>query len=259
MTKTQTIVLTGVGLGVMAVIITVKIIFFPSISDKYFTVNSGRLKQVPSGLVVIRPTHFANSAQNRVAYAQVKGKERFVGVNMTFQMVISMAYNQNSSHITVPWNAPKNDFDVLVTAAGNPSQLLQTAIRRKLGFIATLQTNDTPVLDLKAENPNPPDLKASADNEKESENVKNGRLYLTHTRLKDIMGGIEQMVRMPVVDQTGMTNFYDFSLAWNTQMQQQLQAGKMDEETGKTILAGWGLGLEPDTASMPMLVVEKTN
>ncbi len=262
MTKTQTIVLISVGLAVMAVAIVVKIIFFPSISDKYFAVNAGRLRQVPPGLVVIRPTHFAGTAQsptpqNRMVYAQVKGKERFVGMNMTFEMLIAQAYNQNPGRITLPFGAPKNDYDLLFTATGNPSQLLQSAIRQKLGYTAHMETNDSPVFDLKVVNPNPPDMKLSADNEKQSENLKNGRLYFTHTRLSDIIGGIEEMVRTPVVDQTGTTNFYDFSLAWNQQMQQQLQEGKIDEATGKKILSDWGLGLEPDTASVQMLVVEK--
>jgi hypothetical protein len=56
---------------------------------------------------------------------------------------------------------------------------------------------------------------------------------------------------------SSLTNNYDFSLVWDAQTQQQIQSGTLDIETGRKILAEWGLGLEPDTASMEMLVVKK--
>jgi uncharacterized protein (TIGR03435 family) len=62
-----------------------------------------------------------------------------------------------------------------------------------------------------------------------------------------------------VVDKTGLTNYYDFSLVWDAPTQRLIQGGSLDNETGGKILAEWGLGLEPDTAAMEMLVVKKTN
>jgi uncharacterized protein (TIGR03435 family) len=122
-----------------------------------------------------------------------------------------------------------------------------------------METRDTPVLALKVEDPNSPGLKISPDGEKENTNFKNGRLYFTHQRLTVVTDGLEQMIKSPVVDETGLTNFYDFSLVWNQQMQQQIQSGTLDQATGQEILADWGLGLEPDTASLEMLVVKKTD
>ena len=68
---------------------------------------------------------------------------------------------------------------------------------------------------------------------------------------------LEQILKTPVVDKTGLTNFYDFSLIWDAQTAKQIQSGTLDIETGKNILAEWGLGLEPDTETIDMLVVEK--
>lgn len=76
-------------------------------------------------------------------------------------------------------------------------------------------------------------------------------------RLKELTGGFEQVLRTPVVDETGLSNYYDFSLAWNTQFLMRLR----DESTARPavdkLLGGWGLGLEPDTASLEELVVKK--
>jgi uncharacterized protein (TIGR03435 family) len=66
-------------------------------------------------------------------------------------------------------------------------------------------------------------------------------------------------LKTPVVDKTDLTNFYDFSLIWDAKTAQQIQNNTLDNETGRKILAEWGLGLEPDTASIEMLVVKKAN
>jgi len=50
-----------------------------------------------------------------------------------------------------------------------------------------------------------------------------------------------------------LTNFYDFSLVFTPQMQR----GQIDRATVEKIIGEWGLGLEPDTAQMEMLVVKK--
>jgi uncharacterized protein (TIGR03435 family) len=264
MTKSQIIVWTSVSAVLIVAAIAVKMIFFPAISDKYFVVSAARLRTVPPGLVVVRPTHFKSSTsgtrQNRIAYAD-KGGQRIVGVNVTLQMLIALAYNSNPERITLPWNAPTNhNYDVLVTAPGDMRQHLQSAIRRKLGLVADVETNEVPVMALKIENPSVQmqAFKLSPANEKQNEDMKNGKLYFTHMPLTPILSGIEMIAGSPVVDETGLTNSYDFSLVWNAQMEQKLQGGNFDKDTGEKILENWGLGMEPDTAPMAMLVVKKT-
>ncbi|HEY3760747.1 MAG TPA: TIGR03435 family protein [Verrucomicrobiae bacterium] len=262
MTKTQIIAWGSVSAVLIAAAIAVKLIFFPSLSETYFAVSSSRLRTVPAGYVVVRPTHSAaqsRTAQNRIAYA-TKGSERIVGVNVTFHTLISLAYSHDPAHITLPWNAPTNqNYDILVTAPGDISQHLQAAIRSKLGFVADVETNEVDVMALKIENPTAQmqNFKLSPDIEKENEDMKNGRLYFTHTRLLTIMNGLEQIIRSPVVDETGLTNSYDFSVAWSTQLEKQLQGGTFSKDLGAKILSDWGLGMEPDTAPIAMLVVKK--
>jgi uncharacterized protein (TIGR03435 family) len=76
-------------------------------------------------------------------------------------------------------------------------------------------------------------------------------------KLNLVTDGLENILKTPVVDKTGLTNFYDFSLIWDAHTAQQIQNGTLDNETGRKILAEWGLGLEPDTASIEVLVVKK--
>jgi len=260
MTKTKLTMLVSLLVLTLAVV-AVKMVFFPSVSDKYFQINAARLRQAPPGLVVVRPTHFANSTkrsspQNQLGYTSVKWAQRLVGINVTFKNLIATAYSYNLGRVALPSDAPKGNFDFLVTVTKDPQARLQSAIRRKLGYTAALETRDTPVFALKVEDPHLPGLKlstATTDNETQ----KNGRLFFTHMKLNVVMDGLENILKMPVVDKTGLTNYYDFSLIWDAQTAQQIQSGTLDVETGKKILAEWGLGLEPDTASIEMLVVKK--
>lgn len=263
MTKTKIIVLVSVLALVLAgAVVAVKMLFFPSVNDRYFNTNSARLRQAPPGLVVVRPTHFANTAkrsspQNQIGYTSVKGAQWMVGINVTFHQLIATAYSYNPGRIALPINPPQGNYDFLVTVPKDPEAHLQSAVRRKLGYTAQTETRDTSVLALKVENPNSPGLKVSADSEKVNTDLKNGRLYFTHQPLTVVTDGLEGILKTPVVDKTGLTNFYDFSLIWDAQTAKQIQSGTLDNETGKKILAEWGLGLEPDTASIEMLVVKR--
>ena len=113
-----------------------------------------------------------------------------------------------------------------------------------------METRDTDVLALKVKDPNSPGLKVSDASEKEDVSQKKAGFYFTHVKLNVVTDGMEQLLKTPVVDKTDLTNFYDFSIAWDAQTQRQVQNGTLDPETGKKILAEWGLGLEPDTASI---------
>jgi uncharacterized protein (TIGR03435 family) len=259
-TKTKTTVTAGIAvLLLVAMAVVVKLMFFPTINDRFFQVrNNAELKQAPPGLVIVRPTHFPKPPTNGIAAVIVKGSPWIVGRNVTFQNLIATAYSYNPGRVALPVGAPKGNYDFLVTVPKDPQAQLQTAIRRKLGYVAEKETRDTPVLALKVEDPSSPGLKVST---AKSDNLaeKNGRLYFTHQRLTTITDGLEGILKTPVVDETGLTNFYDFSLAWDPQTAQQIQSSTLDNETGRKILTEWGLGLEPDTASIEMLVVKKVN
>jgi hypothetical protein len=59
------------------------------------------------------------------------------------------------------------------------------------------------------------------------------------------------------VDETSLTNYYDFSLTWNMQFLMRLRDASTARPAVDKLLGGWGLGLEADSVSMEMLVVKK--
>lgn len=248
---------------VAAAAVAAKWMFFPSIKDAYFTMNQRALDHVPAGLAYVRPTHFPKSSRQGIMTdnVTVSGKRvwRMMGRNVTFQQLMAVAYGRDQARVVLPVLAPKVNFDFLDTVGADQQKHLQTAIRKKLGYVAQTETREVNVLALKIGNGGLPGLTVSDPNAKENVNFDKGKLYFTHMRLGELTGGLEQALKLPVVDKTALTNFYDFSASWDAQMQRQLGNEATAAAAVKKILDAWGLRLEPDSDQVEMLVVRSAS
>lgn len=250
-------------IAVLAAGVAVKWFFFPSAKDDYFAMNQRSFRQVPSGIVVVRQTHFPKSMRKGIMSdsIQVSGHRvwRMMGRNVTLQQLMGVAYGRSADRVVLPAIVSDTNYDFLVTARGNMEETLQAAIRKRLGFVAHAEMRDTDALALKVQDTSLPGLAVSDAGAKQDVNFDNGKLYFTHTRLKMMTDGLEQMLKKPIIDKTNLTNFYDFSVTWDSQMQRQLQNDSTAAAAVKKILAGWGLGLEPDNDLVEMLVVKSAS
>ncbi len=261
MTKTQTIVVVVLVVWVLALAVAVKMVFFPTASDKWFIMDQRAVLQAPAGLVIIRPTHFSMSLTRRgVIYTPPargsNGPMRMMGRNVGLSNIMAVAYSEAADRVVMPFGAPTNNFDFIVTTT-KPFLRLQKALSSQFGYTGEKETQDVDVLALKVKDPTLPGMTVSTPDEKENSSFKKGKLYLTHIRLKELAPGFEQILKTPVVDKTGLTNYYDFSLSWNRQLMTSLGKESSARPAVDKILSDWGLDLEPDTASMEMLVVKK--
>jgi uncharacterized protein (TIGR03435 family) len=261
MKSTMTKTTVTVGLTILAAVAAAVVVKqqFPPVKDSFFYPDTHRLRQVPANLVTIRPTHFPNSAPE-TRHVLVKNGEtilRMVGRNLSFAQVMAEAYDCNPSRVALPPEAPKGGFDFLVTTGSDARKHLQTVVRKKLGFVAQRETRDTEVQVLKVADSSLPGLTASADDEKAGVSYKEGKLYFTHQHLDLVLNGLSAGLKQPVLDQAGLTNYYDFSVPWNPVIQHKMQAGGFSLEGVEKLLAGWGLRLETDSQPLEMLVVEK--
>jgi uncharacterized protein (TIGR03435 family) len=249
-------------LALIATAVVIKLAFFPSVKDAYFAMDSRKLQRAPSGLVVVRPTHFPGSLRGGIIYASSPGAGangfRIMGCKVPLRDVLAAAYGQSPARVVLPTGALQGDFDFLVTAAGDPRQRLQTVIREKLGYVAQKETRDMDVLALKAADASLPSLTVSGADEKENVDSKGAKLFFTHIPLAAVAQGLEQFVKAPVVDKTGQTNFFDFSVDWDFKTQRDLRNETTARATADKIIKALGLELQPDTASLELLVVEKT-
>jgi uncharacterized protein (TIGR03435 family) len=243
----------------LAVAFAVKMIWFPSVAETFFQLNYQDLEKAPAHVLILRPTHFANSLRSGCMAVPSRSKSgrydpnqmRMVGRDVSFKEVIAMAYQCPVSSVVLPLFAPTNRYDFLVTVPGKPVERFRTAVKHKLGYTAHWEERDVNVLVLKVQNPNSPGLQPSSAGPG-NVTYKYGKLYFQHASLQQIVGMIENQLKQPVRDKTGLTGFYNFAL-----VTQGPGRNRPTDEAFKKSLAEMGLTLDSDSESMQMMVVEE--
>lgn len=256
---TKTLLAAGGAILVVAAAFVVKSHYFPAVNEAYFTPDSDLLRRVPAGLAVVRPSHSGRSANDSIERVTDDGVlKRAVGYGVTFRELLAEAYDCAPGRVVLPTNPPNGRFDFLVTTAITPREHLKTAIKKELGFTARTENRTMDILKLELADPSHPGLTISPDGEHERLEYKNGKLYFTHKSIGVLLKGLEIGLAQPVVDDTGLSGRYDFSVAWNRSIQDKMHEGAFQREGVQKVLRGLGLRLEPDTETMDMVVVEKS-
>jgi uncharacterized protein (TIGR03435 family) len=178
---------------------------------------------------------------------------RMMGRNVPLEQVMAAAYGCNPSRVVPPLIKPKGDFDYLVTVPDRQQERFQAAVKKKLGYTAHWEDRDTDVLVLETITPDPPAFKLSHDSNGKSY-FQSGKYWFFHMRPASLLGYLESSFKQPVLDRTGMTNFYDFSVAISWHVNDEPTLDDLKNTLGKL-----GLKLEPATEPVQMLVVEEAH
>lgn len=235
-------------LGLIAAAVLIKWLFFPPLKDAYFGIDDRSLLQAPPGLVVIRPTHFSFLRRHKdidfACWPNHQDEWRAVGRDVPLRRAFAVAYDTDQFHVLLSPDAPTNGFDFLVTVSTNQEIQLQGAIRRTLGYTAHEETRNVPVLALVVTSPDLPGLKLTKSNSP----------YFPWGKMVDfpvrrLVWPLEMRLQQLVVDETGLTNRYDFD--WDFRPRDRATLDKM--------LAHLGLGLEAKTEPIQVLVVDKAD
>lgn len=255
----KTKLLAGV-LFLALIVVVVKWMFFPSVKNAYFAMDARSLRQAPSGLVVIRPTHFAFLRSGGILRVPPPRHgdhgQWMMGRDASLREVIAAAYGQDPSRVLMPPDAPGGHFDFIVTTADKQREHLQSVIQKKLGYIAQKERRNIDVMALKVKNAGIPGLAVSGAHEKPHFDYFDVRVQFTHVPVVVLAHILDQMLETPVVNETGLTNFYNFTIPWNPRKKQQILNQGNEIAAGNKMLAGLGLGLEPTKTSLKMLVVK---
>jgi uncharacterized protein (TIGR03435 family) len=253
--KTKTVVAGVMVSAVIVLAVAVRWLFFPSVKDEYFKSDYREFQKVPGNLLVVRPTRFSLPSHGTIFSSYTRSPSgqyvvRQMGRNVSLERVMALAYQCNPSQIIPPATKPPGHFDFLVTVPDPSRERFKAAIQKKLGYTAHWESRNTKVLLLETRTPQAPGLKVStARNGNISFN--NGKYEFTHAGLGSLMGFFEQYLEQPVLDRTGLTNFYDYSIEMDWPV-----PGGPDQKTVEKILKDLGLKLEPGNESVQMLVVE---
>src|SRR5262249_7565263 len=133
--KKTMVILGAVVLASLAVAMVVKL-RSPQIKDSYFDPDTDKLRVLPLNLVGLRPTHFPNSSAKvrHVHDATHEFITRTLGRAVPLRDAIAEAWDCNPVRVVLPPEAPKGNFDFLVTTESDARQRLQRAIQKQLGY-----------------------------------------------------------------------------------------------------------------------------
>ena len=236
------LVVTILSLAVIGFFVERKI--SPPLQDRYFSLDAS----TPPNLIAIRPAHFIPPDDRGNYWQQFTNAGKVTtylsGRGVTVQEMIAAAYGFSQSRIVFPSDMPSGQFDYVVSVPEKEKEELQAVIKSKWGYIAHEEKRDTEVLALTVELSDLPGLQISTNTVR---SYRAGKL--TRFNVNVLVWPLENRLQQPVVDETGLTNFYDFR--WNF--------GARDKAAIDKQLAGLGLGLEPKTEPLDMLVVEKAD
>jgi uncharacterized protein (TIGR03435 family) len=242
--------------------VAVKLIFFPAIKDDYFAPNSQNLQKVPSGLLILRPTHFPFLKPKGITYASANfrnfDRACMVAANVSLREIIAATYGDNPGNVVLPYDAPTNNFDLLVTTPKSPREKLKNLIQKKFGYLAQREPHESEALALKIVDPHLPGLKPSGDDESRNIRFNDMTLQFTHFPFGDFTSGFDRYLNLPLIDKTGLTSNYDFTIPYDTGTRQKLENAATARPAIEQIINHFGLALEPDTITKEMLVVHKS-
>ena len=260
-TKMKTAVAIGVAV-IMATSMTaiiVKETFFQAIKEVYFQPNYQHFQNLPRGLFTLRTTHFTTPEEGLDYSGETSSLSGehvtlFMGRNRSFEQLINKAYGGSQPYTVFPVSRPKSKFDYLCTILDSKAgEHLQTAIKKKLGYIAIWQQRDTDVFLLKVQKDAFSGLKpASLSNNSETWRDSETRLEFRNRSLWSLANEIQNVINMPVLDQTGRTDALDFDLNCTRTDLANRNWDSIDQALGRL-----GLELVPTNMPIEMLVVEK--
>ena len=198
-----------------------------------------------------------------------------MGVGVTLGDIVKIAYGSDSLRTAFDVELPGGRYDYIANLRQNALKILQQQIQEEFGLIGRREMRETDVLVLELSNPEVRGFKP-AGSLLRSMNVTNmdvnspefargeGRLVQTqnasietrfNTPVEMLRGELENTFQLPIIDETGLTNRYDYSMIWPVQRTPDNEAHR---ESVKQVLRDQ-LGLELVSSRKPieMLVVEK--
>ena len=179
-----------------------------------------------------------------------------IGNNMPFQNMIAAAFNFRERRVIFPPNLPAGQFDYLSSVPNNAQENLQEKIRKQFGYTGRKIMVETNAFLLRASDSSsnkltkslwPKAMRQLTNNPNQFEN------WPTQP-MSTVASYLEAEMKIPVLDQTGLTNFFDMSLEWKRQkVSQELNNVSLKKAMHEQL----GLELIPTNMPVEMLVVER--
>lgn len=203
--------------------------------------------------VVLIPTEYAPPTSG---WGQ-QGNDKAIGIRMGADFVVQSAYNWPSrSRIVLADAVPAGQYDFIANLPTGALKALQAEIRSKWGVVAAPETIQTNVLILTMDHTNAPGLRPDSA-VPTPPSAPNAAIHFQHAPISVLVSYLENVLRLPVLDQTGLTGTYDLQIP-KTPRGMPDQASRT-ESLRATLLEQLGLNLVATNTAVEMLVVKKAS
>jgi uncharacterized protein (TIGR03435 family) len=258
-TKAKTAIVSGVVVLLAAGTTTVTVNEIDARqTEKLWRVNkdfpSDQIDKLPP-IVRILPTKFKSVW---VTWNSGANGDKFVGSNVRAGDIAAYAYGFPRGRIRFAEEEPTNRLDFVATLPRGSQGALQRMLKAKLGLVGRPETENRDVLLLQVNHANAPGLKPPILEKNDtywSPGVFHSSDVVIDTgapRFDGLAAFLERYFKMPVIDQTDVTQHFSTDLRWKE------TRGHPNHEGLEQVLLNQ-LGLELVSTNMPieMLVVEK--
>jgi uncharacterized protein (TIGR03435 family) len=235
----------------------------PAIDDAAWARIDGRTLSKLPPVFIVRPTHFAGPA-NSGGGGMAKSGNKVLGRAISFDMLMSLAYDVDVSRVVSPPDKPAGGFDVLMTTPDASKEKLQAEIARTLGYVAHTETRATDVLLLQLKHAGAPGLRPSMGNHggtvSSSSSFTRGAGAGVRTRQMGVQNqsvsvfikNLQAHFDKPLVDRTGLKGKFDFALDVA-----QGDGGSESDAIMRALPSQLGLELVPSHEPLELLLVQK--
>jgi uncharacterized protein (TIGR03435 family) len=198
--------------------------------------------------VLIRPSDGSNSSS-------ASGQGNITTLGSTVLDILSACYGINSVRIVTNSFLPDGKYDFVVKTAAKENDVakdwLRQAVEATFGLNTGRETREMDVYVLTATNPEAIKLTSTVSTGGSSSSSGPGRMQAINASIKSLAWSLESRLIRPVIDETKLTERYDFELKWECKDQEHPDSDVL----AKAVREQLGLELTPAKRPVEVLVV----
>ena len=250
--KTVHSIIAGVGALTLALTAATAFAQTQSAPPVVWSMNPQVLAQ-QSPVALVRPTELEHPGGRGTG--MMSSSMGTVAMGAKMKEIVRYAYNVGMdlrNRIIVPAEFEAPSYDFMDTMPHGGKEALQQALKDQFGLMAKRETRETDVLLLTVKNPDAPKLKVNTNGEfGGGGRVGVGTMNASNVSAANLAANLENLLCVPVVDQTGLNARYDYELKYaKGASADQIKQGILDQ-------LGLELTVSPQKQPMEFLVVEK--
>lgn len=266
-TKTKTVIIAGAAILLAAGTTTVTVHEIQEHRTYPWQVPQASFEvfyKMPATVIIV-PTKYVNAKNGGWCADSSRGA---MGIAQPLKEIIQVAWQYDDRHTVDEADLPTNRYDFFAKLVGpqephknmpqneNWTVELQKLIIRKFGVKGSMEMRNTDVLVLRPGAGGPINFKVSH-SMPHGMAIKPGRgsFAAYEQPVGTLMGELEQKFQIPIVDQTGLTKTYDYSVKWDEPDPKQPNPDGLKQ----ALVAQLGLELVATNMPVQMLVIKKAH